>query len=265
MGIECVSHLERSGNLRSTTVAAQSFAFALNHQIPAVLSNQVRMLTPQDGPVADLLDASRKLVLISDASLDRSNGEGYLKSSAQMVLVADQIATAAGEVSSKELLKMTADMAQSCQLSPRGEIGLGNIHLPEPALFNAQSDNQLIKLLENKAADQINYYYPLGMKDEVKARLAKEIWIVNQLGFASYFLTVASITDAARQLGIRVAARGSGAGSLICHLLGISEVEPISNGLLMERFCSIERNELTCYRDWETDRKSTRLNSSHRL
>jgi len=256
VGIECVSHLERSGNLRSTTVAAQSFAFALNHQIPAVLSNQVRMLTPQDGPVADLLDASRKLVLISDASLDRSNGEGYLKSSAQMVLVADQIATAAGEVSSKELLKMTADMAQSCQLSPRGEIGLGNIHLPEPALFNAQSDNQLIKLLENKAADQINYYYPLGMKDEVKARLAKEIWIVNQLGFASYFLTVASITDAARQLGIRVAARGSGAGSLICHLLGISEVEPISNGLLMERFCSIERNELPDIDiDVESDRR----------
>ena len=94
------------------------------------------------------------------------------------------------------------------------------------------------------------------MKDEVKARLAKEIWIVNQLGFASYFLTVASITDAAKQLGIRVAARGSAAGSLICHLLGISEVEPISNGLLMERFCSIERNELPDIDiDVESDRR----------
>ena len=256
VAVECVSHLERAGNLRSTAAAAKSLSFAIKHQIPAVLSNQVRLLTPQDGPVADLLDASRKLVLISDASLDRSNGEGYLKSSEQMFLVADQIARAAGEVSSKGLLKVSEDIAQSCQLSARGEIGLGNIHLPEPALFNAQNNGQLITVLENKAADQINYYYPPGMKDEVEARLAKEIWIVNQLGFASYFLTVASITDAAKQLGIRVAARGSAAGSLICHLLGISEVEPISNGLLMERFCSIERNELPDIDiDVESDRR----------
>ena len=75
-----------------------------------------------------------------------------------MFLVADQIARAAGEVSSKGLLKVSEDIAQSCQLSARGEIGLGNIHLPEPALFNAQNNGQLITVLENKAADQINYY-----------------------------------------------------------------------------------------------------------
>lgn len=68
--------------------------------------------------------------------------------------------------------------------------------------------------------------------------------IVNQLGYESYFLTVAAITDKARTSGIRVAARGSGAGSLICHLLGISGVEPLSLGLLMERFCSPLRNAL---------------------
>ncbi|NBU94121.1 MAG: DNA polymerase III subunit alpha, partial [Actinobacteria bacterium] len=59
-----------------------------------------------------------------------------------------------------------------------------------------------------------------------------------------YFLTVADITDLARSKSIRVAARGSGAGSLICYLLGISGVEPITHGLLMERFCSPLRNEL---------------------
>ena len=48
----------------------------------------------------------------------------------------------------------------------------------------------------------------------------------------------------ARTAGIRVAARGSGAGSLICHLLGISGVEPMAHGLLMERFCSPLRRAL---------------------
>ena len=64
------------------------------------------------------------------------------------------------------------------------------------------------------------------------------------LGYESYFLTVADVTDMARGAGIRVAARGSGAGSLICHLLGISGVDPIRYGLLMERFCSPLRRAL---------------------
>ncbi len=256
VAIECVSHLERTGNLRSTSTAAKSLAFALNHHLPAVLTNQVRLLTPSDGPVADLLDASRKLVLISDASVERSNGEGYLKNATQMHQIADQIAKMAGQPSGKELLNTTQDIAQSCQLSPRGEIGLGGLHLPEPKLFGASNQNELITTLAGKAASQINYYYPPGMHNQVKERLEKEIWIINQLGFTSYFLTVASITDAARSLGIRVAARGSAAGSLICHLLGISEVEPIANGLLMERFCSIERNELPDIDiDVESDRR----------
>lgn len=254
--IECVSHLERVGNLRATSTAGKSLAFAVKHQLPAVLTNQVRLLTPSDGPVADLLDASRKLVLISDASVERSNGEAYLKNTDQMHQIADQIARAAGESTARGLLNTTQAIAVSCELSPRGEIGLGGLHLPEPALFGSKNQGDLITILENKAADQINYYYQPDMHNQVKERLAKEIWIVNQLGFTSYFLTVASITDAARSLGIRVAARGSAAGSLICHLLGISEVEPISNGLLMERFCSTERNELPDIDiDVESDRR----------
>ena len=49
---------------------------------------------------------------------------------------------------------------------------------------------------------------------------------------------------AAHARGVRVAARGSGAGSLVNHLLGISGVDPIRHRLLMERFCSPLRAEL---------------------
>ena len=254
--IECVSHLERVGNLGSTSNAAKSLTFAGKHQIPAVITNAVRFLDRSDGPVADLLDASRKLSLISDASIERSNGEAYLKDSQMMYSLADQISRQAGLADGHQLIKTTLDIAGSCQLKPRGEIGLGGVHLPEPALFNASNQAQLLDQLHQKAAAAIIDYYPNDLKTTAATRLSQEINTIGQLGFTSYFLTVAGIVDAARSLGIRVAARGSAAGSLTCHLLGISEVDPISNGLLMERFCSLERNELPDIDiDVESDRR----------
>jgi len=256
VAIECVSHLERAGNLRSTTAAGRSLAFAIKHQIPSVITNQVRMLEKSDGPVIDVLDANRKLSFIGSATVERSNGEAYLKDSASMHYLADQIARAAGESSSRTLLQTTKSIAQSCELSPQGEIGLGGIHLPEPSLFGASNQEQLLTQLKQKAESKISYYYQSNQYQQVQDRLAQEITTIGQLGFTSYFLTVAQITDAARSAGIRVAARGSAAGSLTCHLLGISEVEPISNQLIMERFCSVERNELPDIDiDVESDRR----------
>ena len=254
--IECVSHLMRPDHPYSTTNAARAYSFAVNNQLPAVLTNQVRMKEASDGPIADLLDASRKLVLLSDASVERGNNQGYLKDSDQMYQVAQQIAQAAGAINGQHLLETTALWADMASLSVRDEIGVGGIHLPEPKLFGANNQQQLITQLQQKASNQIDYYYPPAMYNQVSNRLAQEIEIINKLGFASYFLTVADIVDGAKQLGIRVAARGSAAGSLTCHLLGISEVDPISNDLLMERFCSAERNELPDIDiDVESDRR----------
>ena len=72
----------------------------------------------------------------------------------------------------------------------------------------------------------------------VHARLDDELDVVAALGYPTYFLTVATVTDLIRDMGVRVAARGSGAGSLVNYLLGISGVDPIRYDLLMERFCS---------------------------
>ncbi len=82
--IECVSHLMRPDHPYSSINAARAYSFAVNNQLPAVLTNQVRMKNASDGPIADLLDASRKLVLLSDASVERGNNQGYLKDSDQM-------------------------------------------------------------------------------------------------------------------------------------------------------------------------------------
>ena len=57
-------------------------------------------------------------------------------------------------------------------------------------------------------------------------------------------LTVGEVVDLIKGEGVRVAARGSGAGSLVNHLLGISGVDPLAHGLLMERFLSPLRRTL---------------------
>ena len=68
--------------------------------------------------------------------------------------------------------------------------------------------------------------------------------MIAALGYASYFLTVGDVTDLIREMGVRCAARGSGAGSLVNYLLGVSGVDPIRHDLLMERFLSPLRQAL---------------------
>ncbi len=89
-------------------------------------------------------------------------------------------------------------------------------------------------------------------------RLDNELRIVTTLGYATYFLTVAEVCDLIRDRGARVAARGSGAGSLITYLLGISGIDPIAHDLLMERFCHPLRAELPDIDiDVESERRTT--------
>ncbi|HQK60011.1 MAG TPA: DNA polymerase III subunit alpha, partial [Dermatophilaceae bacterium] len=83
-----------------------------------------------------------------------------------------------------------------------------------------------------------------GEVARISARLDEELEVIAALGYPTYFLTVATVTDLIRDMGVRVAARGSGAGSLVNYLLGISGVDPIRYDLLMERFCSPLRAQL---------------------
>ena len=241
--IECVSHLIYGDGPKSTTHAARMLNFARDHDLPAVLTNAVRMKSREDAPIADVLDATRHLLPLHKKVVERKNAEAFLKNSDEMVFLAEKIAAAAGERNAKQLLKTTKDWAERAVLSPQSDIGLGSIHLPEPHVAGAKSQLELTAQLRSRAYAGVNWRYG-DLSSEVEERLNKELSIIASLGYESYFLTVADITDRARNSGIRVAARGSGAGSLVCHLLGISGVEPLSLGLLMERFCSPLRKAL---------------------
>jgi error-prone DNA polymerase len=243
--IECVSHLVAGRGPRSTEHAARSLIFARDNDLEAVITNAVRMKDRTDGPVADVLDCVRQLVPLHDRHIERRNAEGFLKSSDEMISLAAEIARAAGERTPRALLKTTREWAERCLLSPQRDIGLGAAHLPEPHVVGVNTAQEMRTLLRTRSEAGINWRY--NSSDQIskaRVRLDDELAIVATLGFESYFLTVADIADMARNAGIRVAARGSGAGSLICHLLGISGVEPMQHGLLMERFCSPLRRAL---------------------
>jgi DNA polymerase-3 subunit alpha len=80
------------------------------------------------------------------------------------------------------------------------------------------------------------------VREEYEQRLALELGVICSMGFAGYFLIVADFIRWARENGVPVGpGRGSGAGSLVAYVLGITDLDPIEHDLLFERFLNPER------------------------
>jgi DNA polymerase-3 subunit alpha len=92
--------------------------------------------------------------------------------------------------------------------------------------------------------------------DIYEQRLDEELFIIKDKKFAPYFLVVQNMISWAKKEGILVGpGRGSSAGSLVCYLLGITDIDPIEHGLLFFRFINPERND---FPDIDTDIQDTR-------
>jgi error-prone DNA polymerase len=214
--------------------------FALDERLPAVLTNAVRYADRSDAPVVDVLDSARRLVALDTRHVDRVNAEAYLKSGKEMADLADEIARAIGhDDGGRHLLATTRHMAERCAVDPRADLGIGEIHFPE---FDAGGSNADAVL--RKRCDAGFGRRGMPRTDVTQRRLDDELAMIRTLGYPSYFLTVADVTDLIRDMGIRRAARGSGAGSIVNYLLGVSDVDPIEHRLLMERFLSPLRQAL---------------------
>ena len=86
---------------------------------------------------------------------------------------------------------------------------------------------------------------PSTLGAEYLGRLRHELRTVRELGFAAYFTAVWEVRAWARSVGILCGpGRGSGAGSLICYLLRITDLDPIRHGLIFERFLAPGRVDL---------------------
>jgi error-prone DNA polymerase len=231
--------------------AARLLAFARDLDVPVVLTNAVRGADRRDGPTLDVLDSARRLVALDPRHVDRVNAEAYLKSGKEMHLVADDIVRGAGlgGDAARDLLAATRRLAERCVLDPRRDLGIGEVHFPE-LLTDAGADADVV--LEARQASRVlreRCEAGLGRRGMVldgvvRRRLDDELSVIAQLGYPTYFLTIADVVQLVKDMGVRCAARGSGAGSLVNYLLGISDVDPIEHRLLMERFLSPLRHAL---------------------
>ncbi len=264
--IEVVSHRSQARGDRpawSAAFAARMVDLARQCGVPAVLTNAVRHLTPEQAPVADVLDAIRRLVPLAPRHLDRANAQGYLKDADSMAEVAREIAEAggAGAGSASRLLDATLELADSCRMDPARDLGIGSVHVPEldvlfpqgaaglppgplPTATGAQA-RMADRVLRHRCQGALDARFAARWEHRAATeRLEEELATIATLGYGGYFLTVAEVVDMIRGMGVRVAARGSGAGSLVNHLLGISVVDPLEHGLIMERFLSPLRQAL---------------------
>ncbi|WP_217141518.1 DNA polymerase III subunit alpha [Streptomyces sp. AC627_RSS907] len=238
--LEAVWHGREGTGPGSLRLAARTVGFAAEQGVRPVLANAVRYADPGQGPVADVLDAARRLVPVG-AGKELDSGEAWLKDADAMRHAAERIVEAAGfrREAAHRLLEQTQATAAECLVDPEDDLGMGAVHFPEPHLVGAGRRTAQRALASRAAAGMVLRGY--DRRRAYWERMHHELDIIAHHGFASYFLTVAQVVDDVRAMGIRVAARGSGAGSLVNHLLGIAHADPVEHGLLMERFLSKER------------------------
>lgn len=241
--LESVWHGREGTGPGSLRLAARTVGFAAEQGVRPVLSNAVRYADAGMGPVADVLDAARRLVPV-DPTKELDSGERWLKGADAMLGNAERIVEAAGfrRDTAHRLVEQTQTAAAECLVDPEDDIGIGSVRFPEPHLVGAGRRSAQRVLASRAAAGMVLRGYDRGPRARgYWERMHHELDIIAYHGFASYFLTVAQVVDDVRDLGIRVAARGSGAGSLVNHLVGIAHADPVEHGLLMERFLSTRR------------------------
>ena len=244
--VEVVCHGGPEGTPASRGHASRLLALADEAAVPAVLTAAVRHVDPGESAVVDVLDAARRLVVLDTRHLDRVTDAAHLASTPAMHAVARQVTS--GDASRADaLIARTLALALECAQDARRDLGIGAVHLPEPAALAIEPGTDPQSVLEERCRAAVLTRYPRAGESELHAigsRLTDELKVIAELGYPTYFLTVAAVVDLIREMGVRVAARGSGAGSLVNYLLGISGVDPIRYDLLMERFCSPLRAEL---------------------
>ncbi|MER8237017.1 DNA polymerase III subunit alpha [Streptomyces sp. NPDC094049] len=228
----------------SVRLAAHTVQLADRLGIPAVLTNAVRYADPGQHRLADVLDAARLLRPVDRRRLDC--GERWLKDGPAMLTVAERVAEAAGgdRRRAERLIADTAAVADACVLDPVRDLGFGVPHFPEAQAVGAgPGAGGAMRLLTQRCEAGMT---ARGLDGDALStdQLAYELGIIDRLGYAPYFLAVGQVVADIRAMGIRVAARGSGAGSMVNHALFIATANPLEHHLLFERFLSERRRSL---------------------
>ncbi|MFA6930652.1 MAG: DNA polymerase III subunit alpha [Lentisphaeria bacterium] len=214
-------------------------SLAKKHQVGLVVTNDAHYLCKEHAPAHDLFMCIGMQTTITDEKRFRfEKAEFYFKSPEEMAQLFPEL---------PEAMSNTVMIAERCNVHLKTVEKDKANHYPEyPVPEGITREEYLLQqCIEGlKWRYDIDHANPNLLPEEQKkiARMNYELKIIQQTGFTSYFLVVWDFLRYAAEVGIPLGpGRGSGAGSIVAYLLGITHIDPLRYGLLFERFLNPDR------------------------
>ena len=226
--VELQRHQQREQEWRNQ--AALRIASALH--LPVVATNGVHYAVPYDREILDVFTSIRHGVDLAHAGrLLASNAQRHLRSAREMHSLFRDLPHA---------------LDQTVEIARRLEFTLDNLGYVFPR-YPVGAGDTMERFLRQRVMEGICLRYGHPAKRKLLARATaqaqRELALIEQLGFAGYFLIVWDIVRYCKHNDILIQGRGSAANSVVCYALEITAIDPISMDLLFERFLSESRGE----------------------
>ncbi len=228
--------LQRHGIAREMAAEKHLLALAYELNIPIVATNDCYFAKPEMAAAHEVLLCISQSVTLAEDERRRETEHHYLKSSAEMALVFEDL---------PEAIQNTAVIAKRCAFKvPSKDPILPAFPVPEGMTEEEYLRDVTLKGLQARF-ETASFDHVRGNPEQEKRyydRLEFELNIIIQMGFSGYFLIVSDFIVWSKENGIPVGpGRGSGAGSLVAYAMDITDLDPIRWGLLFERFLNPER------------------------
>lgn len=207
-------------------VNAKLFEYSEKFGVKLVATNDVHYVNQEDAEMQDVLMCVQMSKTIDDPDRLRLPGnEFYFRTGDEMLaLFPDH----------PEAISNTIEIANKCNYKHT----YGHYLFPK---YTPVTGEDPLTYLRGLIDAGVKKKYG-GYTDEITERIERELGVITKQGFVEYFLIVWDYINAARSMGISVGpGRGSGAGSIVAYLIGITNIDPLKFDLIFERFLHTER------------------------
>lgn len=221
----------RTGRDNEDAYISAALLLARKINCPLVALNDVCFIEANDFEAHDARVCINEGRQLNDQTRSRRySRQQYLRSTAEMQSLFNDI---------PEVLENSVQIANRCNL----QLELGKVHLPKFPVPDGNTPEQYLAKAANLGLQQrFSIWKDAETAKIYQERLDIELQVINNMGFASYFLIVADFIAWAINNGVPVGpGRGSGAGSLVAYVLKITDIDPLQYDLLFERFLNPER------------------------
>lgn len=205
-------------------VLPKLYALAKKIGVKTVATNDVHYLEKEDAMSQDILMCVNMRKTIDDPDrMKFDTDEFYFKTYEEMQKLFEE-----------ESLATTLEIMDKCNYN----FEYGHYLFPRYVPENGDDPMTFIrKLIDEGVKKHYGKMFP-----ELHDRIEYELGVISRMGFIEYYLIVWDYINAARKMGISVGpGRGSGAGSVIAYLIGITQLDPLRFGLFFERFLNPDR------------------------